>query len=119
MGDIIQIRGFELLLFCGVLPEEQVRIQPFRFDIDMEVDMSLASKTDELKDTVSYADVLDNLADSLAAERFALLERLAGRTAEIILQNPLVLGVSVEVAKLRPPVHHAVDTTGVRIHRSR
>ncbi len=119
MGDLIQVRGFELLLFCGVLPEEQERIQPFRFDIDLEVDMATSSVTDELEDTVSYADVMDTLADTLASERFALLERLAGRTAELILANPLVLAVTVEIAKLRPPVPHAVDTTGVRIRRSR
>jgi FolB domain-containing protein len=119
MGDLIQIRGFELLLFCGVLPEEQQRIQPFRFDIDLEVDMAASSVSDELDDTVSYAEVMDNLADALGSERFALLERLAGRTAELILDNQLVLAVTVEVAKLRPPVPHAVDTTGVRIHRTR
>jgi dihydroneopterin aldolase len=119
MGDLIQIRGFELVLFCGVLAEEQERIQPFRFDIDLEVDMAASSVTDQLDDTVSYADVMDTLADALGSERFALLERLAGRTAELILENPLVHGVTVEVAKLRPPVPHAVNTTGVRIHRSR
>lgn len=119
MGDIIQIRGFELLLFCGVLPEEKERIQPFRFDIDLEVDLTQAAETDELEDTVSYAEVMDTLADALGTQRFALLERLAGRAAELILENPLVLAVTVEVAKLRPPVPHAVDTTGVRLHRSR
>lgn len=119
MADVIQIRGFELLLFCGVLPSEQEQIQPFRFDIDMQVDMATSSETDELDDTVSYADVMDVLADSLVGQRFKLLERLAGRTAELILENPLVLSVVVEVAKLRPPVPHSVDTTGVRIHRTR
>ena len=118
-GDVIQIRGFELLLFCGVLPEEQERIQPFRFDIDMEVDMTRASETDELEDTVSYAEVMDKLADTLGGERFSLLERLAGRTAELVLENPLVLEVTVKIKKLRPPVPHAVNTTGVRIHRGR
>ncbi len=107
------------MLFCGVLPEEQERIQPFRFDIDIEVDMTRASQTDELDDTVSYADVMDNLADALGSERFALLERMAGRTAELILENPLVLAVTVEIKKLRPPVPHAVNTTGVRLHRGR
>jgi dihydroneopterin aldolase len=119
VGDIIQIRGFELLLFCGVLPEEKERIQPFRFDIDLEVDITRASETDDLEDTVSYAEVMDILADVLGAQRFSLLERLAGRTAELLLENPVVFAVTVVVAKLRPPVPHAVNTTGVRLHRSR
>ena len=119
MTDQIQIRNFKLLLFCGVLPEEKVRRQPFRLDIDIEVDLDQASTSDELTDTVNYGDVLLLLERTLEAERFELLERLAGRIAELVLENSLVIGVTVKVHKLRPPVSQNVESTGVRIHRSR
>ncbi len=119
MSDLIQIRALELLLFCGVLPEETVRRQPFRFDIDIEVDLERASKTDDLVDTVDYGELLDHVGKNLERERFALLERLAGRTAELVLGNPLVTGVTVSAHKLRPPVAHLVESTGVVIRRTR
>ncbi len=119
MNDLIQIRSFELLLYCGVLPEETVRQQPFRFDLDIEADLRRPSKSDELADTVDYGEVLKTLAKTLEAERFDLLERLAGRTAELVLINPSVSAVTVAVSKLRPPVPYHVASTGVKIRRER
>ncbi len=117
--DRIEIRGFEIVLLCGVLPEEKVRRQPFRFDLNLEVDLGPSSQTDDLTDTVNYGTVIDDLASHLSSERFNLLERLAGRAAEIILENKLVNAVEVTVHKLRPPVPQQVSSTGVRIRRER
>jgi 7,8-dihydroneopterin aldolase/epimerase/oxygenase len=119
MTDAIQIRGLELLLYCGVLPEERERRQPFSIDLDLHVDLSAAAVTDALEDTVDYGAVCLTLIETLTAERFSLLERLAGRIVELVLSNPAVLAVSVSVHKLRPPVPAHVATTGVRLHRSR
>ena len=119
MSDQIQIRNFKLLLFCGVLPEEKVRRQPFRLDIDIEVDLSAPATSDELTDTVNYGEVLGTLERVLEAERFELLERLAGRVIELVMQNPLVAAVEVTVHKLRPPVPQNVESTGVKVRRER
>lgn len=118
--DRIEVRGLELLVYCGVLPEEQARQQPFRFDIDLHLSLVKAGRTDALGDTVDYGGVTDLLARHLTVERFQLLERLAQRTAELILEAaPLVDEVTVRATKMRPPLAVHVDTTGVRIHRRR
>ena len=118
-ADMIEIRGLELLVYCGVLPEEQARRQPFEFDLDIELDMSEAGATDDLETTVDYGALSNRLADVLVAERFMLLERMATRVAEITLENPRAEAVTVVARKLRPPVAQHIDTTGVRIRRSR
>jgi len=117
--DVVEVRGLELLLYCGVLGEEQARRQPFRFDVDLHLDLRAAGESDDLADTVNYGALIDLLAVTLPAERFQLLERLAARAAELALSYPSVDAVTVRVRKLRPPVAAIVDTTGVRIHRSR
>ena len=117
--DRIEIRGLELLVYCGVLPEEQARRQPFLFDLDLSLDLAAAAASDDLADTADYGSLIDLLADALAVERVQLLERLAGRVAELVFDNTGVDAVTVTVRKLRPPVAAHVDTTGVRIHRSR
>lgn len=117
--DRIEVRGLELLLFCGVLDEEQARRQPFLIDLDLYFDMTDAGGSDDLADTVDYGALIDVLANRLTVERFQLLERLASRVAELILDNDLVDAVTVRVKKLRPPVAAHVDTTGVRVHRTR
>lgn len=117
--DVIEVRGLELLVFCGVLPEEQARRQPFEFDLDIELDMREAGTTDDLDATVDYGALSNQLADVLYVERFMLLERMATRVAEIVLEHPRVDAVTVVARKLRPPVPQHIDTTGVRLRRSR
>ncbi len=119
ISDTIEIRGLELLLFCGVLEEEQARRQPFRFDVDLHLDLRPAGWSDDLTETVNYGALIDTLTDVLPGERFNLLERLAARVAELALDHDLVDSVMVKVRKLRPPVAAHVSATGVRIHRSR
>lgn len=117
--DRIEVRGLHLLVFCGVLPEERERPQPLEIDLDLYVDIDAAATSDDLADTVDYGKVCMDLADTLAQERFSLLERLAGRCAELVLAEARVQEVTVRVRKLRPPVPAHVATTGVRLHRRR
>jgi dihydroneopterin aldolase len=55
----------------------------------------------------------------VTAEHHQLLERLAERIAEEVLGDERVAAVTVAVRKLRPPVPQDLDTSGVRITRSR
>jgi dihydroneopterin aldolase len=117
--DRIEVRGLELLLLCGVLPEERTRRQPFELDLDLQLDLSAAAASDRLEDTVDYGRVCMDLVEALEAEQFSLMERLAGRVVELVFAHPGVEAVTVAVRKLRPPVPAHVATTGVRLHRSR
>lgn len=116
--DRIELRGLRLMGICGVLPHERELAQPLELDIDVMVDMSRASVSDMLPDTVDYAALLGSVEHVVTVERFALLERLAGRVADVLLGHGQVDAVSVAVRKLRPPVAHDLDTCGVRITRS-
>ncbi|MBL78266.1 MAG: dihydroneopterin aldolase [Acidimicrobiaceae bacterium] len=116
-GDRIQLRDLRVSAFCGVLPEEVARRQPFAFDLDVHADLATATISDRLEDTIDYG-ALSALVGGIAEdERFALLERFAGRVAEAVLAVDGVEAVTVEVRKLRPPVPEALGTSGVRIHR--
>lgn len=117
--DRIEVRGLELLVFCGVLPEEQARRQPFLFDLDLYLGLSAAGQSDALEDTVNYGAVVADIADELEERRFQLLERMSECVADLVLNYPLVQEVTVTARKLRPPVPQHVATTGVRVHRVR
>jgi dihydroneopterin aldolase len=117
--DRIEIRGLRTLGVCGVLPEEQQRPQPLEVDLVIEADLAAAGATDDLVDTIDYAVTIEAVERVVSTERFRLLERLATRLAEVVLADERVSAVEVVVRKLRPPVAHHVDTTGVRIVRGR
>lgn len=117
--DVIELRGLRVAGICGVLPEEQARAQPLAVDLDVVADLSAAGRSDDLADTLDYGAVTEEVARVVGSERFALLERLAGRIAEVVLADTRVVEVQVAVRKLRPPVPHLLDTAGVRIARGR
>ena len=117
--DLIELRGLSALGVCGILPEEQERAQPLEVDVDIEADLSSAGASDTLDDTVDYGAVCELVERVISTERFGLLERLAERIAELILSDDRVLGVTVAVRKLRPPVAQILTTSGVRITRRR
>jgi dihydroneopterin aldolase len=117
--DQIELRGLVASGFCGALPEEQERTQPLEVDLDVVADLSPAGASDALGDTIDYGALAASVEAVVTGERFTLLERLAQRIADVVLEAPGVMAVTVTVRKLRPPVPQVMATSGVRITRSR
>lgn len=107
------------MAICGALPEEKIRAQPFNFDIEVIADLSAAGASDELDDTIDYGGLTDNIVAMVTNNEFTLMEHLVQRVADVVLEFDRVLEVTVSVKKERPPVPHALDTSGVRITRTR
>jgi dihydroneopterin aldolase len=117
--DTVELRGLRALGVHGALPEEQTRAQPFEVDLDVEADLAAAGRSDRLEDTIDYGGLSEAVAKVVSGERFQLLERLAERIAEVVLDDGRVERVTVTVRKLRPPVPVDLATAGVRITRAR
>jgi dihydroneopterin aldolase len=115
--DRIELRGLRVIATHGVLPEEQVRAQPFEVDIDAELDLRAAGSSDDLGDTLDYGGLASDVVAVVSSEHHALLERIAERVAETVLADSRVRSVSVTVRKLRPPVPVDLATVAVRITR--
>ena len=112
------------MALCGVLPEEVVRPQPFRVDVDLEVDLVAAGASDALADTVDYGGLTDALVACAAERHHGLMEHLADRLARVGLVgtgpgDERVTAVTITLTKLRPPVAHDLASSGVRITRRR
>ncbi len=120
MADHIEIRGLRASGICGALPHEQEQPQPLELDLDVIADLAPAGRSDSLGDTVDYAGICRVAQDIVTSGRFMLLEALAARLAEVVLDHDArVEAVTVAVRKLRPPVPQQLATAGVRIERTR
>jgi dihydroneopterin aldolase len=119
VADVVEIRGLRVLGTHGVLEEERQRAQPFEVDIDVETDLSVAGRSDDLNDTIDYGWVSQQAADVVGGRHSELIERVAQEIADAVLTNERIAAVTVVVRKLRPPVPLDVDTTAVRITRRR
>jgi dihydroneopterin aldolase len=118
--DRIELRGLRVLGIHGVLPKEQVKAQPFELDLDLEVDLATAGRTDALADTVDYAGVVDRAGGVISGSgRYRLLEALAEAIAATALEDDRVASVTVGLRKLEPPLEADIATVGVRITRRR
>lgn len=118
-ADRVELRGLRVSGVCGVLPEEQIRAQPLEIDLDLHLDLAAAGRSDALDDTVDYGAVVEAVAQRVEIGKHQLLEHLAERLADEVLEQPRVEAVTVAVRKLRPPVRQHLSTAGVRITRRR
>ncbi|MDQ1386413.1 MAG: 7,8-dihydroneopterin aldolase/epimerase/oxygenase [Actinomycetota bacterium] len=115
--DRILISGLRELGVHGVLPEEQVRPQPFEVDVELVVDVTSAGASDDLEDTVDYSALCEAVRRVVSSEQYRLLERLATRIAEVCRADPRVVSAIIEVRKLNPPVRAMLDYVAVRVER--
>ncbi len=117
-ADRIELRDLRVTAVVGVLPEERNRAQPLSVDVSVEVDLSAAGLSDALEDTVDYAAVCDAVSRVLQSAAPQLLERLATAAADEVLGlDDRIEAVDISVRKLRPPVPHALESSGVRLVR--
>lgn len=119
MTDRIHLRGVEAVGFHGVLPDEKRTGQPFVVDVVVELDLAAAGASDDLHDTVSYAEIAGEVMARITGPSFDLIERLAEVIADDVLGHSLVDAVTVTVHKPQAPVGHPFSDVAVEIRRER
>jgi len=119
MTDRIHLRGVEAFGYHGVLPDEKRDGQPFVVDVVMELDLATAGGSDELDDTVSYAEIAGEVVARITGPSFDLIERLAEVVADDVLRHRLVDAATVTVHKPQAPVGHPFTDVAVEVHRTR
>lgn len=115
--DVITIRDLRVETHIGVTKEERARSQTVAINVDIETDLTRAGITDDINDTVDYDDVATRVGDLVRSSEMQLLEHLAEKIASLVSADPRVTGVTVEVAKERPPIGEDVGAVIVTIER--
>ena len=117
--DQIEIRGLEVFAHHGVYQHEQIEGQRFVLDIVLDADAHIAAHTDNLGDAVDYGKLTGEIAEFVRTTRFNLLETLATRIADRLLESPRIAAVSVRIAKPDVDLGEKVDHVAVKVSRSR
>ena len=120
MTDRISILGIEVFAQHGVLEEEKEQGQLFGVDVEMEVDLAEAARSDSLAETVDYGEVAQKVHDLVAGERWDLIETVADRVAGMVLgHDPRVQATTVTVHKPQAPIPVPFRDVTVTVRRSR
>jgi 7,8-dihydroneopterin aldolase/epimerase/oxygenase len=120
MSDTIFLKGLALHAYHGVMQHEAKVGQTFYVDLQLDLELGNASRTDKLKDTVSYDFVIKTVAEAFCGRRYRLVEGAAGAVADAVLARcPQVRSVHVTVHKPHAPVAATFEDVGVTIERTR
>ena len=88
----------------GVMLQEQSVGAEFLVTIEAETNNEQSTLTDELSDTVSYAEMSEVVREEMSTPS-KLLEHAAGRIVRRLLEEfPTLIRVSVRLTKLSPPI---------------
>jgi 7,8-dihydroneopterin aldolase/epimerase/oxygenase len=120
MSDTIFVHGLVLHAYHGVMQHEGKVGQTFRLDLLLTIDLAEASRSDKLKDTVSYDLVVKTVSEAFCARGYRLVEAAAGAVAAAILERfPQVRAARITVRKPHAPIAATFDDVGVTIERAR
>lgn len=116
--DQIVLEGMVFSGRHGVRSAEREREQEFKVDIEVETDLVQPGRSDRVEDTVDYRRVHAIAKDVVEGESFNLIETLADRIAERVLDLDRVISVAVRIAK-RPQSMRPIEAAAVQIRRTR
>ena len=97
--DRIALRGVRAYGRHGANPGERENPQAFDLDVTAEIDLRAAQASDELADTLDYAELYGRLVEVVASTSHALLERLGGDLLEAIFADARIVRAEISIAK--------------------
>lgn len=109
------VRDLVLAASIGAYDHETEYEQKVRINIDLSVDEGASGHNDDLNNVVCYDRVIENVKTILSAGHIMLVETLAERIADQVLQDPRVKTARVRIEKLEA-VGEA-ESVGVEIER--
>jgi dihydroneopterin aldolase len=115
--DRIFITALTAEAVIGIYDWERGVKQRLEIDLEMDVDLRAAARSDAIDDTLNYKSVAKRVLAFVESSRYQLVEALAGEIARIVLEEFKVARVKVTVHK-PGAIRHSRDV-GVVIERAR
>lgn len=115
MVTLIEIQNLKLQAFHGALPQERTVGNDYRIDAILEADIPEAMESDELQDTVNYAEVVEAIREEMKIPS-NLLEHVAGRILKRLHKDfPRIRKTDLRIAKMVPPIEADIEACAVHI----
>ena len=113
--DTLFLRDFRLQMIIGIYEWERKVPQTVQLDLEIGLPHSRACQTDDVADSINYADVAQRIRDTVAQRNFNLVEALAEHVAQVILSEFGSPWVKICVTKLA--VVRGIKQLGICIER--
>ena len=115
--DTIVLHGLEVKAAVGVFEWEKRIEQTLKVDIEMAADAEAAAASDRIEDTLDYKAVAHRVREFVAGADCALVETLAQRLAEALMDE---FGIGwLRLSLQKPGAVRGAKSVGVVIERGR
>lgn len=116
--DELAVHGLECYGYHGVFDFERREGQIFLIDLVLGLDTSRAAATDDLRETVHYGNLVDEVKAAVERDPVDLIETLAQRIADVVLLERSVEWVRVTVHKPDAPIQATFRDVALTITRA-
>jgi dihydroneopterin aldolase len=113
------MRGIRFRARHGVSRAERGLAQDFTVDVDMMLPVAELPRRDEMSKVFDYDRIASTVVDEGTSGSYKLLETLAQRIANRLLDDTPALAVTVEVRKMAPPTTASVEQVSVEVRVER
>jgi len=113
--DIVFIHDLKIETVIGIYDWERKIRQTISLDLEMATDISKAAKSDNIDDALSYKTVAKRLIDFVEESEYELVEALAEKICNIVLDEFAVPWVKLTLHK--PGAVRGSQSVGVIIER--
>ncbi|MBE4947406.1 dihydroneopterin aldolase [Chryseobacterium culicis] len=114
----IYLEEVKIYAYHGVLPEENIIGTYYIINAELHTDLWKAATSDDLNDTISYADINDILHQEMKIKS-KLLEHAAGRIIKKIHDRfPQVDYIKLKITKTAPPMQGEMKGASVELEKS-
>ncbi len=114
--DWVTVEEISCYAYHGVLPEERSLGQEFLVNLELGIDLT-GHDHDQIEAVADYRQAVQIVEETMLGEACQLIETLACRIADQLLDLDHVLEVSVEVRKPNPPIPTVRGGVSVIINR--
>lgn len=116
--DAIIIEGLKVDTVVGCFNWERQIIQPLMLDLTIHNDLSQAAHSDELEDTLNYAQLCELAAQVIQEAKPKLIEHAAQLVLECLFGTfPSIESISITIRK--PAIIAQANAVGIRLERNR
>lgn len=115
--DIVFIRELKVDTVVGIYDWERRIRQSVVLDIEMGSDIARAAKTDRIEDALDYKAVAKRVAGYVRESEFQLVETMAEKVAELVMQEFKVPWIKITLNK--PGAVSGSRSVGVVIERGK
>ena len=118
MGKV-KVENIRVYAYHGCLKEETAIGSEYRVDVQVNANLSKASISDDLSDTVDYVHINHIVKEEMKVPS-KLLEHVAQRIINrVFLEIPLVSKTKVSVSKINPPIGGDVECVSIKLKLKR